>query len=341
VDPGKHIFFFNLRSYDRLNKTSAMKAQEEKSGVTYQEVQRAAAEEVMEGGVHDTTDGDHSRVARKEKERLMDQKHRFEAHREEVGHGRDPSPSDYTIAATAMLHGGSVSDYRWDGEEDEEKLNYVQEELYIHAKLCIADDRIVICGSSNINDRSQLGIHDSELAIVMEDYHMLDSKMDGQPFRAGHQAATLRRLLWREHLGLLPPQSMDARDDPNAQPPDVCPNDVMEGAEYEFVADPLSDQVWEMWTGNATRNTELFRHLFRVDPDDNIKTFDDYSAFLPRHDQFKQGHLHDRFMPAAEVREKLDKIQGHLVWMPLEFLRDAEMAEKGLQVNAYTESIYT
>ncbi len=153
VDPGKHIFFFNLRSYDRLNKTSAMKAQEEKSGVTYQEVQRAAAEEVMEGGVHDTTDGDHSRVARKEKERLMDQKHRFEAHREEVGHGRDPSPSDYTIAATAMLHGGSVSDYRWDGEEDEEKLNYVQEELYIHAKLCIADDRIVICGSSNINDR--------------------------------------------------------------------------------------------------------------------------------------------------------------------------------------------
>ena len=46
-------------------------------------------------------------------------------------------------------------------------------------------------------------------------------------------------------------------------------------------------------------------------------------------------------MPAQEVREKLDQIKGHLVWMPLEFLRDAEMAEKGLQINAYTESIYT
>ena len=46
-------------------------------------------------------------------------------------------------------------------------------------------------------------------------------------------------------------------------------------------------------------------------------------------------------MPAQEVRDKLDQIKGHLVWMPLEFLRDAEMAEKGLQVNAYTESIYT
>lgn len=99
----------------------------------------------------------------------------------------------------------------------------------------------------------------------------MDSTMDGQPYKAGHHAATLRRLLWREHLGLLPAQRLDANDDPNAQPPDVCPNDVMEGPEYEFVADPMSDQVWEMWTGNATRNTDLFRHLFRADPDDNSK----------------------------------------------------------------------
>lgn len=46
-------------------------------------------------------------------------------------------------------------------------------------------------------------------------------------------------------------------------------------------------------------------------------------------------------MPAEEVRAKLDTIRGHLVWMPLEFLKDAPMAEKGMQVNAYTESIYT
>ena len=46
-------------------------------------------------------------------------------------------------------------------------------------------------------------------------------------------------------------------------------------------------------------------------------------------------------MPAQEVRQKLDQIKGHLVWMPLDFLKDAQMAEKGMQVNAYTESIYT
>jgi phospholipase D1/2 len=29
------------------------------------------------------------------------------------------------------------------------------------------------------------------------------------------------------------------------------------------------------------------------------------------------------------------------VWMPLEFLKDAEMAEKGLQINQFTESVFT
>jgi len=203
----------------------------------------------------------------------------------------------------------------------------------------IADDQFVICGSSNINDRSQLGIHDSELSIVMEDYDYIESEMDGKPYKAGRHAATLRRLLWREHLGLLPAQDLDVADHPNSQPPDV-PNDPIEGPEYEFVADPLSDKVWDMWCGNATRNTEVYRELFRADPDDNIKTFDDYQNFLPKN-HIKQGHLQDPFMPVKDVREKLDQIKGHLVLMPLEFLKDAEMAEKGLQINAYTESIYT
>ncbi|MCJ1425265.1 hypothetical protein MMC29_003153 [Sticta canariensis] len=344
IDPKNHIFVFNLRSYDRLNKTAAIERQEEKSGVKYQEVQRAEAEEIMGEGVRGTTDRNAKKVddsGNQEKERHIDQKRKFEAQREEAGLGDMSSTNEDTIAATAMLDGGKVSEKQWDGDLEKEKENFVQEELYIHGKLCIVDDRIVICGSSNINDRSQMGLHDSELSIVMEDRHTLDTTMDGQPYKAGHHAATLRRLLWREHLGLLPAQRLDAKDDPNAQPPDVCPNDVMEGPEYEFVADPMSDQVWEMWTGNAARNTDLFRHLFRADPDDNIKTFDDYEAFVPRHNQYKQGHLHDRFMPAEEVRQKLDQIKGHLVWMPLDFLEDAAMAEKGLQVNAYTESIYT
>ena len=34
-------------------------------------------------------------------------------------------------------------------------------------------------------------------------------------------------------------------------------------------------------------------------------------------------------IPPEEIRQKLDQIKGHLVWMPLEFLKDAPMAETG------------
>jgi phospholipase D1/2 len=44
--------------------------------------------------------------------------------------------------------------------------------------------------------------------------------------------------------------------------------------------------------------------------------------------------------PPGDIRKKLDQIKGHLVWMPLEFLKDAQMAEPGLQINSWTESIY-
>jgi len=41
--------------------------------------------------------------------------------------------------------------------------------IYVHSKLMIVDDRFLICGSANINDRSLLGTRDSELAMVIED----------------------------------------------------------------------------------------------------------------------------------------------------------------------------
>jgi phospholipase D1/2 len=165
--------------------------------------------------------------------------------------------------------------------------------------------------------------------------------MDSQPYDAAHHAATLRRVLWMEHLGLLPAQPLDASKDDNAQPPGHSPNSVPDNTkEWEFVADPMSDDLWKMWTEQATTNSDIFRNLFHADPDDCIRTFDDYEKFLPP-DSNKQGHLFNTQLSAKEVRAELDKIRGHLVWMPLRFLEGAEMAEKGLQVNAYTESIYT
>lgn len=41
--------------------------------------------------------------------------------------------------------------------------------VYIHSKLMIVDDTKMIVGSANINDRSQLGTRDSEIALILED----------------------------------------------------------------------------------------------------------------------------------------------------------------------------
>ncbi|KAI1352454.1 phospholipase D/nuclease [Xylaria sp. FL0043] len=348
VDPTNHIFIFNLRSYDRLNKTPSMQEQEEKSGVKYQEVQRAQAEEIMSSGIHGSTDvegerDEHMGTAEEEKESKERTESAQAKQRFEDAKPRDKGPkSVFSVAHHAMAGTGKLSDEPWDGNPEEEVHNWIQEELYVHAKVLIVDDRIVICGSSNLNDRSQEGHHDSELSIVMEDTAKIQSTMDGQPFEAGRHAATLRRYLWREHLGLLPPQEHDASNDLNAQPPcEDSPNDIWDRDEsYKFVEDPLSDKLWEQWTNSATTNTTIFRHLFHADPDDYVKTFDDYNLYLPPKN-VKSGHIFDRFLPPEDIRAKLDKVKGHLVWMPLDYLKDVNMAETGLQVNSWTESVYT
>ncbi|KAK3821162.1 MAG: hypothetical protein J3Q66DRAFT_280226, partial [Benniella sp.] len=87
---------------------------------------------------------------------------------------------------------------------DNEVDDFVTEQLYIHSKLMIVDDRIIICGSANINDRSQVGFRDSEIAMIIEDTEMIPSFMNGVPYKVGKLAHTLRADLFKEHLGLLP-----------------------------------------------------------------------------------------------------------------------------------------
>lgn len=76
------------------------------------------------------------------------------------------------------------------------------EQLYIHAKVIVVDDRVALIGSANINERSMLGNRDSECAAIVRDTDMLWSTMGGKPYRVGRFAHTLRLRLMREHLGL-------------------------------------------------------------------------------------------------------------------------------------------
>lgn len=78
----------------------------------------------------------------------------------------------------------------------------VTEQLYIHAKCIIADDRVALIGSANINERSMRGDRDSELASIVRDTDMIQSTMAGKPYLVSRFAHSLRMRLMREHLGL-------------------------------------------------------------------------------------------------------------------------------------------
>ncbi|EPS42367.1 hypothetical protein H072_3671 [Dactylellina haptotyla CBS 200.50] len=336
IDPNEYIFFFSLRSYDRLNRTERIEKKEERTGVKYEDVQHAQAQEVMkEEGV---TGGKGYNKNESVEDNMKKDKATFEEERaDDKPHDKETEDS---IARDALLTGKKPSDEPFQGDDELEKENIVTEQCYIHAKVLIADDKVAIIGSSNLNDRSQLGYHDSELSIVIEDENKVDTTMDGNEYQASFFAAHLRRQLWREHLGLLPPQELDPKDDPNVQLPGEGDYEFHEDEKSKIVDDPLNEELWDMWTRQAHDNTTIFRELFHCIPDNSVKTFEEYDKFLPR-DGIKAGHLFNPEMPLAEVKGKLDGVKGHLVKFPMEFLINEEMAERGLDFNEITESIYT
>lgn len=131
----------------------------------------------------------------------------------------------------------------------------ITELIYVHSKLMIVDDKIVICGSANINDRSLIGKRDSEIAVLIEDEAFDDGVMNGESFPCGKFAGSLRKYLFKEHLGLL-------------------------GKEHEMIdfdiTDPISDYFYkEVWYKTASLNTEFYEKVFHCIPTDKVETFAD------------------------------------------------------------------
>ena len=73
----------------------------------------------------------------------------------------------------------------------------VTEIIYVHSKLMIVDDRMCICGSANINDRSFQGTRDSEICLVVNDIEMVDSHLNGRSEKVGVFCSTWRKKLFR------------------------------------------------------------------------------------------------------------------------------------------------
>ena len=73
----------------------------------------------------------------------------------------------------------------------------MSELIYVHSKMLIVDDQSVVIASANINDRSMLGSRDSELGILVQDTNTVESRMNGQPYKAGAFACSLRKSIFR------------------------------------------------------------------------------------------------------------------------------------------------
>jgi phospholipase D1/2 len=263
-----------------------------------------------------------------------------------------------TVSECYMLGGEDIRNVPWEGSAADEMDAFVSEELYIHSKLLIADDQTVICGSANLNDRSQLGDHDSEIAIIIKEPQTIESYMDGRPWQASKFAASLRRELFRKHLGLLKPQDME-QPDANFGPVEI-PNVYDWGSnEDRQVADPLSDDFLNLWNWRAHTNTQAFGKVFHPVPTDEVKNWKQYDEYYSRffgQDQkakekkpkslYKWGHVvAENFSPGEqgvrEVKEVLSTIKGTLVEMPLLFLKEEDIAQEGMGLNALTEELYT
>jgi phospholipase D1/2 len=213
-----------------------------------------------------------------------------------------------------------------------------------------------------MNDRSQLGTHDSEIAIVIEDPTPVQSTMAGRPWQASHFAASLRRELFRKHLGLVRPQDIN-RPDENFEPVGVANRYDWGSPEDNLVADPLSDTFESVWNTRAKTNTEIFRKVFHAVPDDTVRNWNEYKEFYEynfhkvdvkadakkvdhKPARYMWGHVvRDEFSPGAagvrEVKEWLSRVKGTLVEMPLLFLIEEDIAKEGASLNALTEEVYT
>ncbi|KAK5017747.1 hypothetical protein LTR60_001806 [Cryomyces antarcticus] len=356
VDPMDYIRFYNLRSYDRINSSGTMREAEQRSGVAYDDARQGY--DAKFGAEVGASGGYASNVSQSQpygQPSYGAQEGRYEQYQaatQQVGdrHGQNWD----TVASCYMLGGTDIRNVPWEDGQMAEIDAFVSEELYIHSKLLIADDQTVICGSANLNDRSQLGDHDSEIAIIIEDPTPVDSFMAGRPWTASRFAASLRRQLFRKHLGLLPPQDPE-HPTANFHPIGVPNIYDFNTPEDTAVADPLSPAFQALWNKTARTNTDAFTRVFHPVPYDGVRNWKEYDEYYERFfkakdpkrpSTYKWGHVvREAFSPGErglwEVKEELARIKGTLVEMPLLFLKDEDIAKEGLGLNAFTEEVYT
>ena len=173
--------------------------------------------------------------------------------------------------------------------------------IYIHSKLMIVDDNKVLLGSANINDRSMLGIRDSEFAVIIKEKKQLINKkcnrnfvMNGDKnYRGTNFATNFRKELMAEHLGINP-------DD-------------------QILDDPVSKELFSLIVSRANSNTGIYHNIFGCYPDDAYTNFD----LLKKAKKLQQEEKPEVLLNKYNTMK--NQIVGHIVNYPLMFLKDENL----------------
>lgn len=125
------------------------------------------------------------------------------------------------------------------------------EEVYVHSKVMIVDDKSCIIGSANINERSMTGDRDSEIAVLIDDTEMDENvRIANGVASVGKFAHSFRMKLFEEHFGVTPGSEL-----------------------YEKYRDPVTYNSWFAMQDHAMRNCQIYDSVFGCLPSDNIVSF--------------------------------------------------------------------
>jgi phospholipase D1/2 len=169
----------------------------------------------------------------------------------------------------------------------------VTEQIYVHAKMMIVDDRDVIIGSANINDRSMLGSRDSELCVHVrsDPSKLVIGIMNGTAVEVSPFARDLRIEIWRTFLGIKR----------NAK---------------KRLKDPISNFVYNgIWRRTATNNRNVYNHLeelqFISPLPYNVRKVEDTNVPVKWKTTKKNLNVY---------QNSKKELRGHLVKYPIDFL---------------------
>ena len=221
--------------------------------------------------------------------------------------------------------------------------HFTSSQIYVHDKLMIVDDKVMIVGSANINDRSMLGNRDSEVALRIEDTNLITIQMNGQPYQASSLVHHLRVKLMGQHIGSI--EIYEKYNYPNLPQVDLV-SEIIQGSSdistfehleklvnerldptdlekiestVKYVKSDMKDYLasYKNWRNTAIYNTLIYKVL-----DDKCDVYSSLSL-----SEFASNiHNTTRYLHESDTRlNHKKKLKGFLVLFPVKHLIDANL----------------